>query len=548
MSFFIRSAPLHRFIAAVLIFSFLNLMDGCYYYKVVPAPEPTGPAMNNLNKEFNYFILHSDNNVKHLFNMAVDSSKITGTLEDLSDHSFYKTTKPGKHNRYRKNPTRDESSVLDEVHIYLQGMDLNNGNIDIPLKAIQKIEVYDPDTKTTVATWVLSYIAAGATVTGIVTLIYLLTKESCPFVYAYDGNSYGFTGEIFSGATQPGIEREDYLPLKRLTDADGTYSVMIANKIKEIQHINLAELVAIDHPANVSVLADKYGHIQTYHPVKPFSCVNTAGNDILPLLSSRDSLFYTGDPNTINPSGVEEVILKFVRPVSSDSAKLIIRAKNDFWLETVIARFHNMFGDAYKDFSQKQEQASGVELRKWMTDQHIPLTVYIEKDGQWMPVDYFNVAGPMAFKDDILAFSLEGVKTDTVKLKLDYGFLFWDIDYAAIDFSHNIPVKSYKCPLLAAVDENGTDRMPELLYADTSYYDQAEIGNEVLLTYAKPAVTDQSRTLLLHSKGFYKILRNPQGTPQFEALREFRKAGRLPVYSREQYVKTISDQSLSITH
>jgi hypothetical protein len=98
------------------------------------------------------------------------------------------------------------------------------------------------------------------------------------------------------------------------------------------------------------------------------------------------------------------------------------------------------------------------------------------------------------------------------------------------------------------VDENGTDRMPELLYADTSYYDQAEIGNEVLLTYAKPAVTDQSRTLMLHSKGFYKILRNPQGTPQFEALREFRKAGRLPVYSREQYVKTISDQSLSITH
>jgi hypothetical protein len=136
---------------------------------------------------------------------------------------------------------------------------------------------------------------------------------------------------------------------------------------------------------------------------------------------------------------------------------------------------------------------------------------------------------------------MDGINSDTLKIKLDYGFLFWDIDYAGVDFSDNIPVKISKCQLQTASDEKGIDRKQELIVADTSYYDQEIIGNEVHLTFEKPANKDQSRTLLLHSKGYYKILRNPQGKPQIEVLREFRNPGRLPVYSREQYVKTISD-------
>ncbi|HLO60141.1 MAG TPA: hypothetical protein VK179_15435 [Bacteroidales bacterium] len=545
MNNFIRSARISRFIAAMLIVSFLNLMNGCYFYKVVPAEDPPEVTMQNLSKKFNFYILHSDDQVKHIFNISVDTIKISGTLEDLSGHIFYKTAHQPKPNRYRRN----ESAVNDEVHIYASGLELKNGSFDIPLKSIQKIEVYDPATGLTVASWVFSFMVVGASIAGIISLIILLTKESCPFVYTFDGNNYSFTGEIFSGATQPGIEREDYLPLQKLYDKDGFYSVKISNKIKEIQHINLAELVAIDHPADVSVLVDKNGRLQTFHaPVKPLSCINAGGINILPLINSRDSLFYTGDPKMISDKGIEEVILTFNRPASADSAKLIVRAKNDFWLETVIARFHDMFGDAYTEFSKKQEKASGEELRKWMSDQHIPLTVYVEKEGQWVLIDYFNIAGPMAFKDDILAFNLDGIKSDTLTIKLDYGFLFWDIDYAGIDFTHNSQVTISECPLMTATDENGIDRKQALSVADTNYYDQEIIGNEVNLTFEKPAKANQARTLLLHSKGYYKILRNPQGKPQTEALREFRKADRLPGYSHQLYLKTISDQSLSLTH
>jgi hypothetical protein len=420
--------------------------------------------------------------------------------------------------------------------------------MDIPLKVINKIEVYNPATGATVASWVFSALAAGASIFGIVMIIIALTKSSCPFVYTFDGDAYAFTGEIFSGATQPGTEREDFLPLPLLSENKGYYSVKIANKVKEIQHIDLAELLVIDHSPDISVLADKYGKLNTFRDLQmPISAENGAGNDILSFLGSRDSLYYTGDPKMPNGGAIEEIVLKFKRPVSADSAKLIIKAKNDFWLETVFARFHEMFGSAYENFSQQQERKSGDELKKWMSDQHIPLTVYIEKNGSWEYVDYFNIAGPMAFKDDILAFSLDGLSGDTLTLKLDYGFLFWDTDYAAIDYSHNIPVNVHKCPIITATDEKGNDKRTVLAEVDHQYYNQEEIGNEVLLTFEKPANSNQSRTLLLHTSGYYKILKDQQGKPQMQILSEFRIPGRFPGYSKELFLKTMDDFKLSAT-
>ncbi len=67
--------------------------------------------------------------------------------------------------------------------------------------------------------------------------------------------------------------------------------------------------------------------------------------------------------------------------------------------------------------------------------------LYIEKNRKWEFLDYYNIAGSVAFKDDILDISLDGVDSDSVKIKLEYGFLFWEIDYAGMDFSKNEQVK-----------------------------------------------------------------------------------------------------------
>jgi len=544
MTAYLKSWPFSRIISALLILSFLNLMQACYYYKVVQTDQPHEPTLANLASEHNFFIIHSGDKVWHMYNIALEKDILKGTIEELKDHELYKTTVPGNKNRYRKNIKNNESAVLDEVHIYSADVSDTTGyNIKIPLAGINKIEVYDPAVGATTASWVFTGLGITASVAGVVLIIILLTKSSCPFVYSYDGAGYAFTGEIFSGATQSGVEREDYLPLPGLVDRDGLYNLKIANKVYEIQHIDLAELLVVDHNRDLSVLTDKYGTVHTFGKVTPpLEAKNASGADILSLVDSKDALFYAGDEKSNDNKGLEEITLNFLRPEGADSAKLIIRAKNDFWLDIMVTKFHAMFGDRYDKFSQKQENVPGEELQQWMSDQHIPLTMYLEKDGKWVFADYFNIAGPMAFKDDILAFGLDGIDDDTLKVKLDFGFLFWDVDYAAIDYSSDATVDVFKCPVKMATDENGTDKTSLLMSADQGYYDQEEVGNEVILSFEKPSLSGKSRTIMLHTEGYYSILRDQQGKPQIKALKEFRNPGRFPEYSRQMFDKAMAGQ------
>ena len=170
--------------------------------------------------------------------------------------------------------------------------------------------------------------------------------------------------------------------------------------------------------------------------------------------------------------------------------------------------------------------------------------LYIEKNGKWVFLDYYNIAGPMAFKDDILDISLNGLESDTVKVKLEYGFLFWEIDYAGMDFSTDEHVKIIRVPIKKALDEKGADLADFLNQADKDYYVQKNIGNEALLTFDIPELTAKQRTIILHTKGYYRILKDQHGRPDKKLLKTFRNPGRMPAYSLEIFNKLQVEHSL----
>ena len=95
---------------------------------------------------------------------------------------------------------------------------------------------------------------------GAIFLFILLTKDSCPFIYAYNGKSYEFIGEIYSGAIHPPLERHDYLPIPNLEPVENEYKVKITNEIKESAH--KYDRIGFPHPDN-EVLVDKYGNTHT---------------------------------------------------------------------------------------------------------------------------------------------------------------------------------------------------------------------------------------------------------------------------------------------
>ena len=529
----LRMPCISKPVSWIIIISFSIATNSCLYFKVNRSTEPPASTLNKMQDEHKFIILHLDDKAWQLSDIIIEDQTITGRITDLSNILNYKMVNPDVPNRYRKNFSKDESEILNEVHVYTTEFTKNEkAKVIIPIKSITKIEVYDKATGATIASWGLSGIGAAA----VLFIVILLVKSSCPFIYAFNGTDYIFTGEIFSGATQPGLERDDYLLLPSITAASGSYKVRITNEVHEIQSINLAELLLVDHPENVNVLIDKKGvPYFISESVSPSEARSTGNIDVLPLIKNKDTLFFTGSENKVGKNGIEDIVLKFIKPANSESARLVIRAKNSFWLDVLITKLHKLFGENYDSYSLKEAGTSGEKLRKWQLQQNIPLSVYIYKNGKWVFADYFNIAGPMAMRDDILPLNLKGIYSDTVKIKLETGFLFWEIDYTGMNFSKQDPVKPVVLHVNKAVDNNNTDIKELLLQSDKKYYVQNKTGDEALLTFDAPLQKSSNQSVFLHSRGYYQILREQTGKPDKKKLKTFRKPNRLPAFSKETF-------------
>ena len=515
------------------IFSLLAMTNGCYYYRVNRSSEPPANTISKMQDEHKFIIMHIDDKVWQLSDIIIEQENITGTISELYGIEKYRKVKPDAPNRYRK----DQSQILNEVHIYISELTKTGSTkITFPIKVISRIDIYDKATGATIASWGFSSLGIGIGAAGVVLIIILLTKSSCPFIYSFNGTDYIFTGEIFSGATQPGMERDDYLLLPSVASMDGTYKVKITNEVHEIQSINFAGLVVIDHSKNNSVLIDKNGiPYSVNETVSPVEAECTGANNILPLIADRDTLLYSGNETKVGKNGIDEIVMKFIKPENAQSSKLIIRAKNSFWLDVLISKIHKLFGERYNSYSLKEAETPGNKLRKWQLDQKIPLSVYIEKNGRWEFVDYFNIAGPMALRDDILPLNLEGINSDTIKIKLNTGFLFWDIDYAGMDFSKNEVMKPVTVPVKTAIDNNNVDISGLLLNPDQDYYVQKQTGDEAFLTFDAPVQKESNRSVFLHTRGYYKILREQTGKADKKKLKTFRKPNSVPAFSKETF-------------
>ncbi len=519
-------------ISFILIFSMLFQFNGCYYYKAVEKSESPDQVIGN-PENGNFYILHLGNDAWELTITKMTSNHIEAIYMPLEGHEYYLNTNYDSPNRYRKKGKVNESEVLNEVHIWVKEFEESEtGKAVVNFDKIESIIVYDQAVGAIVASWAVSTaLIAGASYFIAVGLI-LLIKGSCPFIYTYDGSDYLLAGEIFSGAIYPDIEREDFLPLNELVPNEDKYNLYITNEIREIQHTNFVELYCIDHTAGEQILFDKYGNMQTIaDPFAPSVATNLSGENVLEIISSKDSLLYYGGNLLANSEQTDGLILDFEVPERVTSAKLQIKAKNSFWLEYVYKSFHDMLGSKYSSFTEMKEASGKEALLKDMVDQKLPIVLSIEENGEWNYVDYFNLTGPMALKEDILTIPLDNIEEGKVRVKLEYGAWFWEIDYVAMDVTENIAYPISKVSLSSAIDENDNNVLSLLESADDQYYIQPRIGNAAKLEFPVPKQKGDERSIILHSQGYYRVDRHPDGKPQIRELKKMKERGGLPYLS-----------------
>ena len=107
---------------------------------------------------------------------------------------------------------------------------------------------------------------------AIVFLIALATKESCPFIYSFDGEKYVFDGEPYGGAICPALERTDYCLLENLKPFNNQYLLQLTNEVDETQYTNEFKLWVVDHPKGIRIVPDINGKLFTIsNPLVPIS-------------------------------------------------------------------------------------------------------------------------------------------------------------------------------------------------------------------------------------------------------------------------------------
>ncbi|UYZ64359.1 hypothetical protein [Hymenobacter weizhouensis] len=528
----------------LLLLSYLPLLSNCSYYH--SRPKEVQPERLSKLADKKLFLVHQGNSIWQLNNPRLNGEQLEGEKSEVTPQA-QPYLNPPRRNVSPRYKGRDEQVVLNIVHLYISDFQPGQASqVHIPLSTIQRLEVLEEDDLSTV----LSYIGIPAGVVALLFIIIALTKSSCPFVYAHNGTGYQFVGETYGGAIFAPSERDDYMPLPSLQPtSEGEYLLKISNELRERQYTNLAELCVVEHPDSVRVLLDRRGQPHTLaRSLAPVQATAGSGPALVPALAAVDKRVVMFDEPTPG-ARPNSVLLTFANPGRARQGKLVLRAQNSLWLDYLYGEFTKQFGSYYNDWAATQQHESPQKLQQWALDQGIPLTVSVRTRHGWQVVDHIPPVGPLAYRDLVVPLPLADVAPGPVQVKLETGFMFWEVDYAALDLSPNLPVRLTRCAPHAARDEHGRDQRPALLHDDHTYLRQLQAGTEVRLTYRPaglPAAAPARRTTaFLHTKGYYEPIRQYQGLPDVTELYSFQRPGRFIEFSKEKYRQSYQQMAVA---
>ena len=525
-----------RAFAIFMSVAILNLSVSCSYYKVrnVPIEENVSKQIKTFNETKKYVVLHSNEESWHLENMIIneDEQVISGTIQSVGSQHIYKKLRETKRvHRYKIG----ETDPLNEIHFYLKSpVNYTVGNsVNIPLTDIASISVNDKNTGRAVANVALTTVG----VIFVIAIIIAATKSSCPFVYVKNGEEYDFIGELYPGTITANMQKDDYLPLQNISGVTDDYVLKVTNQLKEIQYTDQLQLVAVKHNKDIEVLMDSKGQVQTFQKLETPSKVILDGEEtgIAPAIK-KDKDYFAFNTSKSTTNGTRSVIFEFDRPKEDNDAKLYLTAKNSVWLDYIYGKFNEQFGSYYNKFQKNQQKVSADSIRMWSNGQNIPLSVFVKTNNEWQLVERINTVGPMAMRDIAVPIRLDEVVGDKLEIKLETGFMFWEVDYVGVDFTNNLNLQMEYINPSKAIDQFGNNVTKLLVEADHNYFAQPQIGDEVVVHFPIKAPNDGlNQSFFLKNRGYYNYIREYTGIPDAEYLKSFREDNAFTKFSEKAY-------------
>lgn len=388
----------------------------------------------------------------------------------------------------------------------------------------------------------------GLLIGGSVLLI-LALKESCPFVYSYDGEKFVFDAEPYGGSICKVLERTEWCGLEYLKEINGQYRIMVANEVDETQYTDEIKLVVVDHPEGTRVIPDTAGGIHTVsNPIIPSLAYDSKGRDISHYVSEKDWIFWTSRVEGKNPQKKEdlkdELIFEFSKPKDAAKARLVFNGCNTLFGSYAVKLFLDLYGNKVQDWYDEMNSLGPAFFRTWNLREEVhTMWIRVETETGWKTKGMVLGGGPYVSEDKLYTLDLSDVPGDTLKIKLTPPAAFWMINYLAVDYGENLPVKVTEIEAAAAIDHRGQDVRKILAKNDNIYLIMPEVGDSAELIFdSPPRMEGKERSIILKASGYYDIHLEKKGEPQFDILEKINSVpGFVLEYALEKYLELEKD-------
>ena len=495
---------------------------------------------------YNVFVTLKERDIFQLdyFFYDREARSVMGVYKEVNPELAERNYKyaPGM-NRYTRNKNGSidgPGGLVYEIRIQANEVIFDGGTasegvrVKIPIENIYQLDLLEHKE----AVGILYKLLGGIAATGAAAITWLLCCLSCPFIYIQDGDVERFMGEFFSGAVTENMARHDFLPLPGFEPVDGVYELRIANEMEERQYTDLAVLEAVEHPADMEVLMTPEGMpILIASPQLPAEAVTDQGTNCEAVMAARDGIAYDFTDECAEKESFSSLSLAFDKPAGVDQAHVILHVKNTMWSMMMYESFMSMFGSRYDDYVEHQRDRSAEQKTQWLKDQGQMLEVQLRRSGQWETVHWVNLPGPFSFRSEVVPLDVSNTDGGPVELRLVAGYHFWELDYAAIDYTEQPGMVKTPLALLSAEDELGQDVASHLLEVDGDYLERLFIGADATLKFqALPAPESGNvHSVFMHAYGYYEPIRAYAGIPNMAELKKFKEPGHFARFSKEQF-------------
>jgi hypothetical protein len=249
------------------------------------------------------------------------------------------------------------------------------------------------------------------------------TKQSCPFVYSWDGSQYVFDAEPYGGAISRGLERDDYSELEHIREQNGVYKLLVTNEVDETQYTNLMELWVVDHARGSHVVSDENGMLRSFTGIQKLSAARDRdGNDLLLWLQATDRKIW--EPDTVpGPDGSlhQEVVLTFPKPEDATEGTLIANAATGLWGSYMIKRMVELHGrdtSAWLE-SVDKDPATVQAIHAWgEREGTYRLPIEVDEATGWVVRGALPNGGPLLAEDRAIALDVSHVRGTQLRIRL----------------------------------------------------------------------------------------------------------------------------------